>query len=192
MSERKRFIKLIPLFSLLGVVMLTCVLLIVSGIANPFISSFAVDSEERLYIGLQGRIEVYDGNSKISTINPKTSRSYVFTILEDDTILLSTSTTVYSMELNGNILDSWEDHGAQTYNDIQYSNLQYISRTGDRYTLDGILGWSRITKNDTVVMYSISVISFLVKVMLLASIVCLFSIVILLIKDRIAALKTAH
>lgn len=141
-----------------------CFLLIVTGVATPFISGFAVDSNDRIYIGNQNQICVYEGDALIQKISPQTSRSYAFTIV-DDHILLSTSITVYTMDLDGNIIDTQEDPGAHTYNQIQYSKRQFISNNNDTYKLKGQIGWTRIVKNGTETVYQISFLSFLVKIL---------------------------
>ena len=154
-----------------------CLLLIVTGTATPFISGFAVDKNDQIYVGEQTEICVYKNNFLIRTINPQTSRSYVFTII-DDHILLSTSTMVYTMNLDGNIIDEREDLGADMYNQIQYRKRKYISHNDDEYKLVSQMGWTRIVKNGTETVYRISFLSFLVKVLV---VVCVFAMLIFLL-----------
>ena len=58
----------------------------ISGKAISEYVGFAVDSSERLYVGTNAGIEVYENGVRIKTINPPSSRSYVFTI-EDEKIV---------------------------------------------------------------------------------------------------------
>lgn len=154
--------------SVISVLLLICALLIYSGIASPFISCFAIDSDDRLYVGKHDRIDVFENGVLTNSIFSKTSRGYVFTILEDDTIQLSTSTIVYSMDLNGNIISSYEDNGSHVYNQIQKSKFSFITTKDDAYCLKGILGRTRIIKNNTIVVYQLSPLSFMVKIALYA------------------------
>ena len=68
---------------LLCAVMLTCILLIVTGTAQPEVFCFSVDARGNLYVGKPQKIEVYSDGNLVYEINSKTSRTYMFTILED-------------------------------------------------------------------------------------------------------------
>lgn len=161
--------KFIILCNILFVISAVLLILLFSGIASPFIRCFAVDDQNNIYIGMRNKICVYDENNQIRTLSPQTSRAYMFTIKEDNTILLSTADTVYSMDLKGNILNSWEDAGADTYNQIQYRKNHFTSQKGDTYKIVSSFGWTRIVKNGTTVVYQISSISFIIKIMLYIS-----------------------
>lgn len=171
MFETKKINKLMIVCPIFGFIMLFCVFSIISGKANLGISSFAVDSLDRVYIGTSQQIEVYEGGILKYTINPQTSKSYVFTILDDDTILLSTATTVYSMDLSGNILDSWEDRATETYHRISKNKNKFMLENGDEYKLKGWAGWTRIVKNGETVVYRITVFSFAVKLILYITVI---------------------
>ena len=147
-------------------VVMSCLMLIFSGVATPFISGFAVDKSNRLYVGTQNEIRVYADGLLVDTIDSKTSRTYVFTINEDEKIILSTSTDIYTMDLDGNVLDNQTDPGADMYNQITYRKREFLSHNGDEYKLVGTLGWTRIIKNGKETVYRISLLSFVVKVLL--------------------------
>ncbi len=161
----------ISLFIVVGL----CLILILTGTVTPFISSFAVDSNDRLYIGIQNEIRVYEEDILINTINPKTSRAYVFTIDKHNNILLSTSTKKYLMDLDGNVLDVQEDQGANMYNQIQYNRKKFVSVKGDVYKLTSAIGWTRIIKNGEDIVYQISLLSFAVKVLIAVIVIFLIS-----------------
>lgn len=146
--------------------MLICSILIYTGTASPFISCFAVDSDNRVYVGQHNRIDVFDNGVLVNSIFSKTSRGYVFTVIEDDTIQLSTSTTVYTMDLDGNIISSCEDKGSHVYNQIQKIKFSSITTKDGTYCLRGIFGWTRIVKNNAIVVYQLSPLSFAVKITL--------------------------
>lgn len=160
----------IPLFCVISL----CLALIFTGKATPFITCFAVDSFDRIYIGTQNEIRVYTDDVLMNTINPQTSRAYIFTINKDDNILLSTSTKIYTMDLNGTVLNVGEDAGANMYNQIQYSKRNYTSSKGDEYKLVSAMGWTHITRNNADVVYQISPLSFLVKILLYISSIASF------------------
>lgn len=164
----------LAIFSIpMACVVLLCLLLLITGTVTPFISGFAVDKNDRIYVGEQTEISVYENGTLIRTINPQTSRAFAFTI-EDDQILLSATTTVYTMDLDGNILDAREDPGANTYNQLQYNKRKYVSHNGDTYKLKSQIGWTRIVKNDTQTVYRISLLSFLVKILMALLLLAVF------------------
>lgn len=147
-------------------IVMTCLMLIFTGVATPFISGFAVDRSDRLYVGTQNEIRVYDNGSLVNTISPKTSSSYAFTINKHERIVLAATTTVYMMDLEGNVLDTRDDPGGDMYNQIQYRKRKFSSHSGDEYKLVGALGWTRIIKNGEETVYRISLLSFAVKILL--------------------------
>lgn len=171
---RKEYIYLAGFSTLIACIIFSCLVLIFTGVATPFISSFAVDGANRLYVGTQDKIQVYADNSLIDTINPKTSRSYVFTINDDEKIILSTSTKIYTMDLEGNVLDTQTDLGAHMYNKIQYNKRGFLSQSGDEYRLVSELGWTRIVKNGRETVFKISLLSFFVKILIAVCAVALF------------------
>lgn len=162
----KKTIKMLAIFMPIWAgIILFCVCMTTFCGASPSITGFAIDSQNRIYVGESNGIEVYENQMHILTINPQTSRSYVFTILEDDTILLSTPTHVYHMDLTGEIMDTWEDNGADTFNRLKNEKYRFTSANGDEYKVKGLLGRTRIVKNGTIVVYRISMLSFIVKIL---------------------------
>ena len=97
----------------------------ITGTVQLSISSFAVDSKDRLYVGTTKEISIYEHGEMVGSINPKTSRTYRFTITEEDTILLSTSDKIYIMDLEGNVLETKEDLGADVYNQLSYKKKTF-------------------------------------------------------------------
>ena len=151
-----------------------CLVLLFTGVASIPIFGFAVDNSDYLYVGTAKQICVYEDRNVINTISPHTSRSYVFTINEEGNILLSTSTKIYTMELNGNILSTEDDHGADVYNQISYHKRMFISANGDTYRLTNILGRTQILKNDSEVVFQMDVLSYIVKLLLSCSFISVF------------------
>ena len=151
-----------------------CLILVFTGTATPFIYSFAVDLYDRIYIGTKNEICVYEDGVPIKSIEPRTSRDYRFTINDNGNILLSTATYVHIMDLEGNVLSTHEDLGADMFNQIEYTKKKYISANGDVYKMVGEFGLTRIIKNDIEVVYQISNLSFAVKILIPACTIALF------------------
>lgn len=151
--------QMLVVMPILGAIMLVCIILLACQIVPSSIECFAVDSNDRLYVGVPGKILVFEEDVQVATINPQTSRTYMFTILEDDRILLSTASIVYSMDLEGNVLQSWTEKASITYNDLKNERRRFESRSGDIYQLKSFLSWPRIVKNGDQEVYRLPAIS---------------------------------
>ena len=170
----KELNKRLAIFSIVNaLIVFSCLFLLISGNVNLFVSGFAVDSQDRLYVGKENRIDVYENGNVLYSINPRTSKSYTFTIT-NDTIVLSTASTVYHLDLEGQEISSYEDKGADTYNQINYHKRKFTSPKGDEYKLVSFLGRTKIVKNKTSVVYQLSLLSFAVKLSLAAVFISLF------------------
>lgn len=145
-------------------IFLPCLILILSGMVTLEVRGFAVDRNNRLYIGNAREISIFENGTKVQSIDPHTSRSYIFTINAEDRVLLSTSRTVYIMDLDGNILYSEPDRGADTYNQLSYKKRIFTSSAGDTYKLRNILGYLLIVKNGSQVVWSMGALSYIVMV----------------------------
>ena len=166
---------------------LTCLILIFSGAISFSVSGFAVDGADRLYIGTQKEIQILEDGKLINSISVPTSRTYVFTIQNGNELILSTSTEVYIMDLDGNILETREDLGADTYNQISYRKRRFVSENGDLYTLSGILGRTKIVRNKQDIVYQIDGFSFFIKILF---VICFVSIAAFPILARLKYNKT--
>lgn len=165
--ERKSIETGLPIFCLPFILgLFICIILLISGTATLSISGFAVDDYDRLYVGTAKAISVYEGGKLAYEIDPQTSRTYRFTIDDNGKLLLSTSTKIYIMDLEGNILETKEDSGADTYNQISYRKNKFISQKGDKYRLINF-GRAKIVKNGTQTVYQIDGLSFSVMVSML-------------------------
>ena len=148
------------------VVGFTCVMLIITGAINLSVESFAVDKNDRLYISTTNGIAVYEEGMQVGRISLPTSRGYKFTIQRNDTILLSTSTKVYILDLSGNILSQREDTGSRTFYQLQKNRRTFKSWHGDNYHLRGIFGCMRIIKNDSEVIFRTGALSAIVTIVM--------------------------
>ena len=184
MPNKKVVLFFVVAFSIITVIVLPCLLLIVTGAVSLDFCCFAVDSAGKLYVGKQSRIEVYDGGEMTDSFSAMTSRGYQFTILDDDTILLSTSTVVYSMDLEGNVLDSWRENASDVSNQLYYRRASFVSADGDTYRCRNPFGWKRIVKNGETVVYQITGLSYAVKMLLgLSAITFAILIVLLMLRE---------
>ena len=133
-----------------------------SNLATPFIPGFAADSKGRLYIGENARIAIYLDGQLVDSIEPR-SRTYTFTVDTDDHILVAYPSSFDLMDAQGNVLSSTEDAHSTMYSQLQSTSRTFSSINGDRYKKVGALGWTRIVKNDSEVVYRISAFSFIMK-----------------------------
>ena len=140
-----------------------CLLLINIGKATITYSGFGVDSAGILYIGKDDVIEKYENNKLLGTISPQTSRGYAFTLQEDDTILLSTASNVYKLDLAGKVLDKWEDEGTSTFNKLQYIR-KFKAKDGREYLMKLQLGRTVICSGDDVI-YKMPMLDYIVRIL---------------------------
>ncbi len=146
-------------------VMLFCSTSIATGKASVTMSGYAIDSSGNLYIGKEYEIQVYDSGILKYTINPQTSRAYVFTMDSNDRIILSTASTVYTMSLQGDVLSEIEDYGTSTYNKLASRKRFFTAANGDKYTLVSILGRFVILRNNREIIYKMPVLDYVVKML---------------------------
>ena len=150
-----------------------CLLMIFLNFATPFISSFGIDSSGRLYVGENDTINIYQDGKKEGYIELKSS-NYEFTVNSDDTILVAYPSRVYLMDTSGNILETKEDRNSENYSRLQNNGRTVVAGNGDRYRKVGELGWTRIVKNGSKVVYHIGIFSFVIKFLILICAVSLF------------------
>ena len=154
-------------------IMVTCVILIATGKVTLSIHGFAVDSQERLYVGVSKHICVYENGKPVKELDSFASDNYSFKITEDDRIVLATLSTVYTMDLDGNVLSEVNDRNLanSTQSEIKRNSKPYISPGGNAYRKKGLIGRTRIVKNDTQIVYKISVLSVIVKYVMILTFV---------------------
>ncbi len=127
----KKQVLFVFLQTLLALVFLISLIFLLTGNGFPVSRSFAVDSAGRLYIGRSSQIEIYENGSLINSISALTSRGYAFTI-ENDTIVLSTASTVYEMDLSGNVQAEYADTMSRVYH-AHTENRQFTDARGNVY-----------------------------------------------------------
>ena len=122
--------------------MLISISLIGSGTVVTSYEGFALDSNENLYLGEYGKINVYKEGSLLYSVDAHTSRAYAFTI-QNDEILISTAETVYITDLSGNVINSYKDTDTSLFNELK-SNKDSFSLNGSTYKMQKNFGRSRI------------------------------------------------
>lgn len=130
-------------------------LVFILNIGNPAalnINSFAVDTSGLVYVGGSDAISVYQDGNMVRTFDPPTSRGYLFTIQEKDTLMLFAGHRMYTMDLQGNILEAI-DYADASVKDIPSSNRTFVSSNGDEYKLKSFIGIPRVIKNGNEVVY---------------------------------------
>lgn len=130
-------------------------LVFILNIGNPAalnINSFAVDTSGLVYVGGSDGISVYQDGNMVRTFDPPTSRGYLFTIQEKDTLMLFAGRRMYTMDLQGNILEAI-DYADASVKDIPSSNRTFVSSNGDEYKLKSFIGIPRVIKNGNEVVY---------------------------------------
>lgn len=153
-------------------VLIFCLTFIISGNITLKYSGFGVDSAGNFYIGKDGIkgkggiINIYSNDKYIGSIDPPTSRAYLFTVSNDDTILLSTGAYVYKMDLYGNLLSKEEDMNSHLYTKLQFQR-KFICGDGNEYIIKSLLGRTVIYSENRIIFkmplldYAIKIIYFL-------------------------------
>lgn len=137
---------------------------------SPFLSGFAADSQGRLYVGRDKRIEIFEGGKLIGEISPRTARGYTFTVLPDDTILVYTGSMQRILDLQGNELDN---SNTDTFKNSEHYpasiRFKFVSSNGDIYRAHFPLGYTIICKNGKEIVYKLPVAAYIVRVLFILS-----------------------
>lgn len=133
-----------------------------SGWVAASYEGFALDSAERLYVGKNTGIEVYENGNKIRTISPPSSRFYVFTI-SDDKIVSSVGEMIYVMNLEGEIIEK-RTISYDTHLKLKRNSKRFVSESGNEYISSSCLGYYRIMRSDGLCVYSMPVLDYIVNV----------------------------
>lgn len=168
-AKRMLLIYLLCVFPVISI----CVFMILSGSVSVFYSGFAVDSSGILYVGTDREIKKYSDGKAVGTISPQTARGYAFTIQNDDTILLSTASTVYELDLSGNVLSQRKDEGTKEFNRLQKSKNRFTAQDGQTYVMKTKWGRTVICSDDAV-LYQMPTTDYIVRIAFLMSVLSVF------------------
>ena len=150
----------------------------ISGSAISEYMGFAVDSSERLYVGTNAGIEVYENGVKVKTIDPPSSRSYAFTI-EDEKIISSVGDTVCVFSLDGELLEKHQDN-YDNFHEMKSNSTKFVSPSSKEYRSKNILGYYKIMQGDKCV-YAMPFFSYIINVLFVVCIICILSFVIVMV-----------
>jgi len=166
-----RLIRNILLVLCFGLVIgITYLCLVLSEAATPFIRSFAVDSEGKVYISEKDSIAIYYDKTEIGRIDVDARRPWYFTVTEEDEIWCCTASTLWRLDRDGNELERKQERGAQTYSKLQFS-FRDEDQQGNTYKRVSYLGRTKIVKNGTETVYQISVLSLFTKILLYVGVI---------------------
>lgn len=157
--------------TVIGAIVLICVIMIISGRVSLVMNGFAIDNDGNLYIGREREIVVLKDDICVRKIDPPTSRTYKFTIIDGQTIILSTSTKIYTMDLSGNILSERSDEGNKVYSQLQWKKT-YVDQKGSNYTLKSNWGRKAIYKEE-IQIYVMPIFDYIVLIMLITVVLTL-------------------
>lgn len=176
-SRKLLIIYLLILFPIITI----CNALMNTGRVSINYSGFGVDDSGVLYVGKDSGIEKYKDGKMIGIISPQTSRGYAFTIQGDDTILLSTASTVYTLDLSGNVLDEWEDKDTSTFNKLQFIK-KFTTKDGHKYVMKSHFGRTIICCNNEII-YQMPLLDYIVKILWFSCFFIAFIFAIMLVKQ---------
>ncbi len=147
--------------------------MILSKLAIPYISSFDVDSKGRVYVGENEGVCIYQDRDKIGSIAIQ-GETYFVDVDESDNICVVYPSRVDWMDSCGNIVKTIDDPNANTYAKLSGEEKTIVAVNGDTYKIIGQYGWTRIVKNNSEIVYCQSVLSFAVKMLIQICTVSMF------------------
>lgn len=163
---------LMPFFTLL-VLFLGLLTFFAVGAGNSVWYGWGVDTHGRGYVGKATEILVYQNGEHVNSIDVPKCRTYYFTVNEDDNIILSTSLTVYVMDLEGELISSKADEGCSVYNKLQWLP-DNVKKNGEIFRLRKTWGRRVIEADGGEIIYSSSVSDVVVFMVATVVILALF------------------
>ena len=179
--ELRIFTRMAYSFPILATLTFICIILLCTETVSIFVECYSVDSSGCVYVGKYSKICVYEGESEIRAFGIKSDAGYHFTVTEQDTILLASGSDVYEMDLQGNVMGKHNDTG--TYYELRGYDRCFDAPDGNQYSLRGKWGWTRIIKNGEEVVYQISTLSFIVKILLYLIVACFIIVTLMTLVD---------
>lgn len=158
-----------------------CLIFNILGITTFSYTGFAVDSCGIVFIGKDSIIEKYFDGKKIAELDPKTSRGYAFTI-QNDNIILSTGSFVYTLDLDGKELGREADIETKVFNGLQKQKKFFVTNEGDQYYFKSVLGRAQVIDESGNVLYKMPFLDYIVKLLFISSLISIFVCVPLIIR----------
>lgn len=126
---------------------------------------FGVDVSGNVYIGRQSSIDVYSEQRIVRTIKLPKYRTYYFTI-KADTIYLSDSNNIYTLDLDGKLLSQNADTTASVYSKLQHMH-KIEGDDGNLYHVRNLLFRCSVFSEDGKLVYKMPWKDFVAKLYVL-------------------------
>jgi len=170
-------------------IMLAFMIATISGTVCISYHGFAIDDDKNLYLGKDSVIQVIGHNGEIvREINPNTSRGYHFTIVEDNTLKISTGDYLYTTDLSGKVDSKKEIFDYKDDAFIRESKHRFVASDGTEYVMKNHLFRTmiyRLDGNQNTVIYKMPVLDYIAKLSFYAMIISGFIVIpIIIIKWR--------
>jgi len=146
-----------------------CLLFMLANIVYLDWHGFGADHLGQVYIGKPGRIEVYNHNSLVSIIPIQPYRTYAFTTRDGESFQLSTASTIYTLDIYGNELESEDDKGCDTYEALR-ENKQVILPNGQKVIKEAPFLHTRIVNENGDILYQMPLLDYIIQLIL---VICL-------------------
>lgn len=147
-------------FSCIAIMLFGMIMFVTGNVAVNYMG-FALDSSERLYVGRNTGIDVYENGTKIKAISPPSSRHYAFTV-KDDRIVSAVNNTVYILSLDGEEIESYTDN-YEALHDMEKNGKIFILPSGSEYVSKNLFGFYKIMRDDGVCVYSMPLLDYIVN-----------------------------
>lgn len=135
----------------------------------------------KTYIGNGSVIQVLSPDGKeIRSLNPITSKGYEFTIIDGDLIFVDTGSTVYTMDLYGDIIQKSGSAGKSGTIFSNYNKFGCTASDGTKYIMKNIFFRTKIcevSNGKYKQVYIMPIYDFIAK---LSFLLCILSVIILL------------
>lgn len=129
---------------------------------------FGADSSGNIYIGRtrkfdsKGIIDMYHSGKYVKSIETPVSRSFAFTVYNDNIIL--SNGTIYIMDFNGNVIQKNQDKYFEVFNTLERQKVCII-KDGKKYILKDSFGRYTILCDNQIV-FEIPLLNYILKVLL--------------------------
>lgn len=145
-------------------IIFTCLVLIFTQKVTISYNGFAIDSNNVLYLGKNSVIEKYSNGILVGQLDSKTSRGYAFTIQKNDTILISTASTVYTLDLDGNTIKEEPDKNTKIFNELNLKRNKFVTNDGAVYLMKSNYGRTTIIKNGIEEVFVMPIFDYAIKI----------------------------
>lgn len=139
-------------------------ILSIAGVVSLDITSFAVDSEETLYVGTSCDIRIFANGECTGVIPVLSKRPYAFTVQSDGTILWVGTDSTEVWDRSGNVL-SKDAAQSDLLRQLEKEDRIGFHVNGSVYKRSGII-WPKIVKNGSEVVYRLPLLSVIYRVLM--------------------------